>query len=107
MIDGIPSYAYGTPPGRGAALSTRYKPCSGYFNERRIERQFRLWFAQKIGCNIVNIADHAEVELLEDELGIVWYDEIGFFDGVHLFSVPYPHYAFPRPLPTELKGIAV
>lgn len=84
-----------------------FKLHDGFFNERRLEREAKLRIAEMLGMNIVSLSDHAEQELLDEELGVCWYDETEYFDGMHFFSAPYPHYAFPRALPTELKGVAV
>ena len=59
-----------------------------------------------LGMKIVNLPpNHAEDEIDDEEHGITWYDEVG--DIETLWFMPYPHYAFPRALPIELKGIAV
>ena len=84
-----------------------FKLSDGFFNERRLEREAKLRIAQALWCEIVSLSDYAEQELLDIELGVCWYDEIDCFDDMIFFTAPYPHYAFPRALPTELKGVAV
>jgi hypothetical protein len=84
-----------------------FKLPDGFFNERRLEREAKLRIAQALGYEIVSLSNYAEQELLDIELGVCWYDEIGCFDDMNFFTAPYPHYAFPRALPTELKGISV
>ena len=94
-------------PGMPSNYGIVFKLSDGFFNERRLEHEAKLRIAEVLGMNIVSISDYAEQELLDEELGVCWYDKIGVFDNMHFFTAPYPHYAFPRALPTELKGIAV
>ena len=85
----------------------KFRMCSGFWNERRLEHEAWLRFARMLGMVVEpppSIPRHELKELFEDEIGITWYDEVGLNDGTFM---PYPHYAFPRALPTELKGIAV
>lgn len=80
---------------------------SGFFNKRRLERDARLRIAEGLGMNIVSLPSLPKYELKElfdEEIGATWYDEVQLNDGSFM---PYPHYAFPRALPTELKGVAV
>ena len=84
----------------------KFRLCDGFFNERRLGRKMLLDMARMSGMRIVNIPpNHAEEEIIDEEHGVIWYDEIGDFNTK--WFMPYPHYAFPRALPIKLKGIAV
>lgn len=84
----------------------KFKLRDGFWNERRLEREANLRLAKMLGMKIVTISPtpiHELEELFDDEIGVTWYDEVRLNDGTFM---PYPHYAFPRALPIELKGIA-
>ena len=50
------------------------------------------------------IPKHELQELFDDAIGVEWIDDVRYKDGTWM---PYPHYAVPRALPIELKGVAV
>lgn len=68
-----------------------YRVVDGWLNERRLERDLRkrlMYYGFDFATG-------------ESETIVVHITP----SGIDMF--PYPHYFFPRPLPIELKGVAV
>ena len=77
-------------------------PCGAFRTENGLAA-----IAKMLGFEIESaspIPQHELQELFEDAIGVEWIDDVQHKDGTWM---PYPHYAFPRALPTELKGVAV
>ena len=99
MIYGIPSYTYGTPPGRGALRTA----CG----LGMIADSFELKIGYLMGSTVTKAS---VVELLETIGFIEDHGPVFGFDGLYWAMVKIAALrtiALPTPYPIELEGIAV